>query len=79
MQVQVTQEDIDLGWRHSARKCPVALALGRKGVLTGIVQGNWAEVKFRVYRLSLVGRQWISAFDCGEKVQPTTIRLYPPR
>lgn len=74
MKIQVTQEDIDYGWRFRPDRCPVARALRRTcgWVSVGIndirTKIPYASVKY--FTPSRRMKQFIRKFDRGEKVKP---------
>ena len=61
MKIEVTQDDIDNGVRHSTEKCPIALAATRAlgGPILVHADGSGDEID-----------KFIIAFDKGEPVSP---------
>ena len=77
MQLEVTQDHIDKGWKANGVKCPVAYAFTEKGYNCCIgTTALFADVYpgcefFCDNRLE----KWILDFDAGNKVSPFTLEL----
>jgi len=73
--VQVTQSDIDMGKRHNACDCPVALAL-KRAFNTEVRVGcndffvGTPNPNLLAYGLPLAATRFITAFDNRRKVEP---------
>lgn len=80
MTIQVTQEDIDNGLRHSCGSCPVALAVNRAaGTIDSRVGVTIATVRGVDYSLPLSARGFIISFDCAGPymANPFTFEMEP--
>ncbi len=72
--IEVTQEDIANGIRHSSCKCPIALAVNR-ALRAGVNVGNDSFVLYRPSRISTIflpenASSFIKKFDAGSSVEP---------
>lgn len=79
MKIEVTQDDIERGGPRSAYSCPVALAI-RRAINSTRVRVDCVVVRVggRQYWLDRVGSEFVSDFDLGFPVEPTTIELIDP-
>lgn len=76
--IEVTEEDIKSGRRHSYSKCPIALAIRRAfardyGVAVGV--GSFC-VGIDVWKLSRRAQNFIQNFDEGCPVKPFSFRIW---
>lgn len=85
LEIDVTRDHIDRGYRGNCGRCPVALALAERYPDYVINVGPWDVVLYntklqvsRLYHLPYDVCCWIAAFDIGRPVTPLTVR-YPPR
>ena len=80
LRVDVTQEDIDHGFRHSTSHCPIALALRRRGykmISVGNERISWATQEYEKggrlstsRPISSEACEFIESFDSGCRVKP---------
>ena len=80
MRVEVTQEDLDNGWRDSKTRCPVALALRRKkGAMLVEVDGLKALIfrddKVVDYDLPGRARRFVKQFDRKVPQEPIVFHM----
>lgn len=76
MKIKVTRKHIEDGVRHTADRCPIALALKDFGFATyGMVRVNLGSIEVCGATVSTPrkARQFITAFDKGKKVRPFTL------
>jgi hypothetical protein len=81
IRVNVTQQDIEQGWRGSSQACPVARALRRQDELRRWWVGPdyiISELGSREANLPPEARVFISAFDHGYPVAPFSFDLEVP-
>lgn len=79
--VEVTSEDIRIGERRRATRCPVRRALRRAGVPAHAVFGG--DYMFRaedapLMPLPVTVERWIRAYDAGHFVRPFTFKVRVP-
>lgn len=81
MKVEVTAEDIAMGQRYSAEKCPVALAIERatgRRAIAGLTTIHWyppGESWMCRQGLPREVARFIRAFDHGRPVSPFSFSL----
>ena len=82
--VKVTQEDIQNGVRWDTSNCPITLAINRIGFPEArVYYDSWTQSNEHPHRylynpLSRRARKFISDFDLGEPVKPSTFHLELP-
>lgn len=80
----VTQEDIDLGERHSCQECPIAISLRRTLNVTSLWRLSVKRSTARyiassgllVASLPPTVQKFITAFDEGKPVKPIIVTLH---
>ena len=73
-QICVTQEDINLGCRHVANHCPIAMAMkretGSEWSVGAFAMQFLADEKVRIIHLPRECGKFVSNFDSGIRVKP---------
>jgi hypothetical protein len=81
MFIEVTQDDINNGVRHSTCDCPIARAATRAfGIPTQVGYVSMCPAGFDAVYIPPVASDFISMFDMGVPVQPfpfETLQEYP--
>ncbi len=78
MTIEVTQEDIDSGTRHSCGNCPIALAINRAAGITDSAVGiTTATVRGVLWTMAIEASAFIARFDCSgpKMVEPFTFEM----
>lgn len=76
MRVQVSQDDIEYGWKADAVLCPVAIALCREiGAPVKVSCLHWQSLYYGVKALPEKVIDWIYDYDTGRDVQPMTFEV----
>lgn len=76
MIIKVTQEHIDRGVRRSIRACPISLAI--KGLFPNrepYVGCHTLLVDNKAYQATDEIKDFVTKFDNGKKVRPTTFKI----
>ena len=75
--VEITQDDIDNGYRNHHKRCPLSLAVKRKLNRTDVsVHARRLYVGTEVYDIPRAARNWLYAFDTNQPVSPITFNIF---
>jgi hypothetical protein len=75
--VEVTAEDIRIGRRYSATRCPVRRAMRRAGIqVEAVFATGWMPTEHSRERpMPRVAGRWIARYDSGSAVEPFSFEV----
>jgi len=84
MHINVTKADIKTGSRHSAWRCPIAIAVNRSARVTNECELDCSATRILIcigsfhYKTPQAVIDFMNAFDAGKSVQPMAFELPEP-